>query len=285
MNNGGRTSVFITGATKGIGRATAEYFHERGFGVAAAGRSLESISGLQDERFLPIECDVTDEESVTSAVRQAHSALGPVEILVNNAGFGIPAPVDAIDADELVGLFDVNVFGVHRVIRAALPDMKRLGRGRIVNVSSAAGRIVTPNLGAYCASKFALEALSDALRMELRPAGIKVAIVEPGPIATSFGERSDSELRKVTKRLEKDDPERAAELSSYTQGSVSAVDRFRKDADSVARAIYAAATAADPKARYRITLPAWAAEFGRILPARITDAALVRFAARNSKPG
>ncbi len=284
MSEEGRTSVFITGATRGIGRATAEYFRSRGFAVAATGRDLSSIEHLQDENFLAIECDVTDESSVMRAVERAREALGPIATVVNNAGFGIPAPVDAISTAELVELFDVNVFGAHRVVRATLGDMRALGKGRIVNVSSAAGRIVTPNLGAYCASKYALEALSDAMRLELRDFGISVCLVEPGPIATSFGERSRRELERVTRRLREEDPERADAVGRYQEGSSSALDLFRKDAESVARVIFRAATEARPKARYRVTLPAWAAEVGRLLPTRIADAAMGRFARRAAHP-
>jgi NAD(P)-dependent dehydrogenase (short-subunit alcohol dehydrogenase family) len=282
MSPGESRCVFITGATKGIGKATAELFYSRGFLVGAAGRSLDSISPLADDRFLPVHCDVADRESVTSAVQAVRDAFGPIEIVVNNAGFGIPAPVDAIATEELADLFDVNVLGAHRVVRETVGDMKRLRRGRIVNVSSAAGRIVTPSLGAYCASKFALEALSDAMRMELRPYGIRVSIIEPGPIDTSFNERAQAELDKVTERLSHEDPDRAGEVSRYVKGGRNLLGRFRKDAESVARAIYAAATAPNPKARYRITLPAWAAEFGRILPAAATDIAMAGIRGRIS---
>ncbi len=271
------TCVFITGATKGIGKATAEYFYSRGFAVAAAGRDLDFIAGNAADRFLPVECDVTDEASVVSAVQKSRDAFGPIEIVVNNAGYGIPAPVDTLETQDLIDLFDVNVFGVHRVIRATVADMKELGRGRIINVSSAAGRIVTPNLGAYCASKFALEALSDALRIELRRFGIRVSIVEPGPIATSFGDRSREELSRITARLEAEDPKRAEEISRFSEVTRSALDRFRKSADSVAETIYRAAVDSHPKARYRVTIPAWAAEVGRILPSRLTDSMFLRF--------
>lgn len=276
--------VFISGATRGIGRATAEYLHERGFCIAATGRDIALIADLESERFAVIHCDVTDEESVLKAIGEARNKLGPIGAVVNNAGYGIPGPVDLLTSEELSDLFEVNVFGAHRVARAAIPEMKRMSEGVIVNVSSAAGRIVTPNLGAYCASKFALEALSDAMRMELKSYGINVVLVEPGPIATSFGERSRQELQRISSRLQKDEPERAVELRRYWEGSRGALDPFRKDARSVAKVIHRALTSKDPKPRYRVTLPAWAAEAARLLPARLTDAAFARFYRSASPP-
>ena len=268
--------VFITGATRGIGRATAEFLHKKGFSIAATGRNTHLIADLESDKMAVISCDVTDERSVLHAVEEARARFGGIAAVVNNAGYGIPAPVDTVSTQEVANLFEVNVFGAHRVARAVIPEMKRNSRGIIVNISSAAGRIVTPNLGIYSASKFALEALSDAMRVELRPYGVHVVLVEPGPIATSFGERSREELRRVASRLEREDPERAKELSRFWENGLGLLDRFRKDPHSVARVIHRALTAKRPQPRYRVTLLAWAAEVGRVLPARITDSIFSR---------
>lgn len=273
MQNDPTRCVLVTGATKGIGLATAKYFHSRGFSVAAAGRDLESLRPIAGESFLPVYMDVTDSDSVRDAAEEILEKLGPPGIVVNNAGVGFPGPLECLTTEELREQFEVNVFGAHRVTTTFLPWMPKPG-GRIVNVSSAAGRISLPNMGAYCASKFALEALSDALRLELRPSGLHVVVVEPGPISTSFGETSRRHLEAVRKRLKIQDTGRAAEVARRDSRRQKSLDRFRRPPEAVAAVIYRAATSPRPRRRYRVTLPAWGAELARVLPSSITDAVL-----------
>jgi NAD(P)-dependent dehydrogenase (short-subunit alcohol dehydrogenase family) len=274
--------VLITGATKGIGLATARLFHEHGFAVAAAGRDLESIRPLEGPRFLPVYMDVTDHDSVATAVEAATAKFGSVAVLVNNAGVGFHGPIDSVATAELREQFEVNVFGVHRVTAAVLPHIPK--GGRIINISSAAGRVSLPHMGPYCASKFALEALSDAMRVELRPREIRVVLIEPGPVATAFGENSERDRRLLREKLDLENPDgtavkarrRSEELQRRWRRNL---DFFRCEPEKVATVVFRAATARRPKARYRITLPAWGAELGRLLPSSLFD----RLAARATR--
>lgn len=176
--------VLITGCSVGIGRATAEELSARGHEVVATARRPESLEGLDVKERLQL--DVTDDDSV-AAVREA---AGDVDALVNNAGLGLRAPVEDAPLDQVQRLFDTNVLGVVRMINAFVPPMRERGHGVVVNVSSVAGRIGLPLSGYYSATKFAVEGLSEALHYEISRFGVRVVVVEPGYIATDFGERS-----------------------------------------------------------------------------------------------
>jgi len=173
--------VLITGCSTGIGRALAADLSKRGHQVIATARNPASLADLNVAQRLAL--DVTSDTSVADLVRQ----IGAVDVLVNNAGVGLWGPLEAITVDQLRHAFDTNVIGVHRVTRAFLPLMRRQRRGHIVQISSAAGRQVSPLVGGYAASKHALEAMSEALRVELAPFGIKVSIVELGAVDSAFG--------------------------------------------------------------------------------------------------
>jgi NAD(P)-dependent dehydrogenase (short-subunit alcohol dehydrogenase family) len=177
----GQGAVVITGASTGIGRATARYLAERGFRVFAGVRRDQDAEVLRQEgagRVTPLRLDVTDRGSIENAAREAEAALAGegLQGLVNNAGIGIGAPLEFVELDELRRQLEVNVIGAVAVTQAFLPLLRRC-RGRIVNVGSIGGRIAQPMLGPYNASKFALEALSDSLRMELGAWGIHVSLV------------------------------------------------------------------------------------------------------------
>jgi NAD(P)-dependent dehydrogenase (short-subunit alcohol dehydrogenase family) len=180
--------VLITGCSSGIGRATAEHLAGRGWTVYATARRPESIADLQAAGCRLLALDVTDEASMAEAVRQVEEAEGAVGVLVNNAGYSQSGPIEEIPLPEVRRQFETNVFGLVRLCQLALPGMRRQGWGRIVNVSSMGGKLVFPGGGFYHGTKFAVEAISDALRWEVRGFGIDVVVIEPGLIKTSFGD-------------------------------------------------------------------------------------------------
>ncbi len=190
----GHGVVLITGASSGIGMATALYMAERGYRVVGTSRAKERLVGLEAEaahRDLPVagvELDINDETSLADALAAIAEEHGPVSVLVNNAGYGLFGPVQTLSTDELRALFETNVFAVSRLIRAVLPGMIERRGGTIVNVSSILGRIGAPFHGAYASSKFALEGLTESLRTEVWPLGVRVVLVEPGLISTAFPE-------------------------------------------------------------------------------------------------
>ena len=185
-------AVLITGASSGIGRAAALYLAERGYRVVGTSRSMERLEGLLEEarrRHLPVsgaELDINSDSAVERVVPELASRYGGIGVLVNNAGYGLWGPIGSLSPRELAAQFETNVFAAHRLIRVALPDMLERRRGTIINISSVLGRLATPFNGGYAASKFALEGLSESLRTELWPFGVRVAVVEPGLFRTEF---------------------------------------------------------------------------------------------------
>lgn len=178
--------VLITGCSSGIGHDLARRLARAGVGytVIATARQPETLADLQVPLKLPL--DVTDKASVGSAVEEVVRRFGRIDVLVNNAGYAVRGAVEEIAEEQVRDMFDVNVYGVMRMLRAVLPQMRRQGAGRIINISSLAGKLAVPANGAYSASKFAVEALSDALRLEVAPFGIQVVLIEPGSIKTHF---------------------------------------------------------------------------------------------------
>ena len=177
-------AVLITGCSTGIGRDLAKRLSQAGYRVAATARNLESLEDLPVALKLPL--DVTQAASVQQAVTQTIEQFGQIDVLVNNAGYALFGVLEEIPIEKVQQMFDVNVFGVLRMIRAVAPQMRKQRAGRIINISSIAGKLSTPVNGTYSATKFAVEALSDALRVELAPFGIQVIVVEPGSIKTHF---------------------------------------------------------------------------------------------------
>ena len=179
-------TVLITGASSGIGKATARLLLRQGWKVIAAARTTESMSDLRESGAEVLPLDISDIRSRQRLATQIHQKFGALDALVNNAGFGEVGPIETMPIQTAQNLFDVNVFGLIGLTQLLLPDMRKRGKGTVINLSSIAGRFVTPGAGWYGASKFAVEALSDALRLELHQFGIKVVIIEPGLIATHF---------------------------------------------------------------------------------------------------
>ena len=189
----GRVAV-VTGASSGIGEATARELASRGAAVVLASRDAEKLEALRREisasggRALAVKTDISDAGSVDAMVREAVEAFGSIEVLVNNAGLGLSGRVAELRAEDLRYIFEVNTIGPLNCIQAAVPHMPR--GGRIINVSSVVGRRSIPKVGGYCATKFALNALSDALRVEVADRGITVTSVYPGTTRTAFRENS-----------------------------------------------------------------------------------------------
>lgn len=181
-------AVLVTGCSSGIGRATAERLARRGWTVYASARRPETIADLGDAGCKVLALDVTDDQSMRDAVAELEASEGAVGALVNNAGYALERAVEDVSLDEWRAQFETNLFGMVRLTQLVLPGMRRQRWGRIVNVSSIGGRLTFPGGGPYHASKHAVEAMSDALRFEVKPFGVRVTVVEPGIIKTQFGE-------------------------------------------------------------------------------------------------
>jgi NAD(P)-dependent dehydrogenase (short-subunit alcohol dehydrogenase family) len=245
-----KLKVLVTGASSGIGRAAAVEFAARGHYVLAAARRAEELDQLagESDQIEPVPVDVTDRESVAEALRRVDEVTENygIDVLVNSAGYALGGPVEVLSADAVAHQFQTNVFGLLDVTRAVLPKMRSRGSGRIVNVSSVVGRVAFPGMGVYAATKFALEALSDALRMELAPFGVGVVLIEPGFVKTDIGEASQRQ---------------AAEFPPAADGYEEMIVRVREyigrqvaengiPAERVGRQIVEAAEARNPRARY-----------------------------------
>jgi len=217
---------FITGASRGFGRIWAEAALKRGDKVTATARKLEDIADLKNrfgEAVLPLALDVTDSEQVPQVVQQAYKHFDRLDVLVNNAGTSLFAATEEATDEQIRNLFDANYIGMVRVLRAALPLLRKQGSGHILGVSSGLGITALPLIGFYCATKWAVEALHESLAQEVTPFGIKVTVVEPGAYATEFGKSAQiadalepyAEFRKqfLTRlaNLERGDPEATAE--------------------------------------------------------------------------
>lgn len=187
--------VLITGASSGIGKATAEYLASKGFKVYGTSRrvleevAIDLSSGDTKGFFHMIQLDVCSEDSVKKAVNYVVSKEGHIDILINNAGFGIAGSVEDTSIEEAYSQFDTNFFGMLRMCRAVLPIMRKQKKGLIINISSVAGLISIPFQSMYSASKYSIEAVTEAMRMELKPFGVKVAMVEPGDTKTGFTDK------------------------------------------------------------------------------------------------
>jgi NAD(P)-dependent dehydrogenase (short-subunit alcohol dehydrogenase family) len=240
-------TVLVTGASTGIGEATARRLKAAGWEVFAAARKDADLERLRGEGFTPLKLDVTDPDTIAAAKDELDER--GLRGLVNNAGIAVSGPIEFIPLDELRQQLEVNLVGQVAVIQAFMPNVRE-AKGRIVNVSSIGGRIALPLVGPYAASKFGLEAVSDALRRELRPWGIPVSLIEPGAVVTPIWERG----RESADRLEAEMGERSralyGELAQRIRAETEKIPERGVDPDEVAKAIEEALTAPRPKARY-----------------------------------
>ncbi|PYQ65504.1 MAG: short-chain dehydrogenase/reductase [Acidobacteria bacterium] len=240
--------ILVTGCSTGIGRATALLGKERGHRVFASARRRTDLAGLAERGIETIELDVTDPASVDAAVGAVLGAAGRIDALVNNAGYGQYGAVEDVTLPEWRAQFEVNVFGALRLLQAVLPTMREKRKGTIVNVSSVAGKVTIPFAGPYCASKHALEAVSDALRVEVAPWKIRVVVIEPGPIATHFGART----REVTARILQSAGPYSRFYANAERASEREFQRGTRQPELVARVIVRAIESRRPKTRYRV---------------------------------
>jgi NADP-dependent 3-hydroxy acid dehydrogenase YdfG len=246
-------AVLITGCSTGIGRATAEYLARSGHTVYATARRLDAIRDLEANGCRLLELDVTDEQSMAAAVTTVEAEQGAVGVLVNNAGYSQSGAVESIPMDAVRRQFETNVFGLIRMCQLVLPGMRAQNWGRIVNISSMGGRLVFPGGGYYHATKFAVEALSDALRFEVKGFGIDVVVIEPGLIKTEFGAAAVGSLGPA-----EDGPYAhfnsvvgSATAGAYDDGGLA---RFGAGPEAVAKAIEKAIR--HPRARIPVTASA-----------------------------
>src|SRR5881392_1157719 len=190
-------AVLVTGCSTGIGRATAEHLVTRGWRVYATARKVDAIRDLGGRGCKLLALDVCDESSIRAAVAAIESAEGAIGVLINNAGYGQEGPVEEVPMEEVRRQFETNFFGLTRLTQLVLPGMRRQRWGKIVNLSSMGGKLTFPGGGFYHATKHAVEALSDALRFEVREFGIDVVVIEPGLIVTEFGETASGSLGEI----------------------------------------------------------------------------------------
>jgi NAD(P)-dependent dehydrogenase (short-subunit alcohol dehydrogenase family) len=188
----------ITGCSTGFGRVLTEALLQTSANVVATARQTEALSGLTGDRLLKAALDVTDPSSIQQAVAAAHERFGRIDVLVNNAGYGMLGAVEECALDEAQRMFDTNVFGLVRVTQAVLPIMRTQRTGHIFNISSAAGIVPTAGFGLYNGSKFAVEGISQAMALEVNPLGIAVTLIEPGPFRTDFAGRSLNTQKPIT---------------------------------------------------------------------------------------
>jgi NAD(P)-dependent dehydrogenase (short-subunit alcohol dehydrogenase family) len=241
--------VLITGCSTGIGRAVAEQLIAAGGTVYATARRPETLADLAKAGAVTLALDVTDEESMTRAVRAVEKEHGQVAALINNAGYGAYGPVEEVPIAEARREFETNVFGLGRMCQLVLPAMRAAGRGRIINISSMGGRVTFPAGGWYHASKYAVEALSDALRVEVASFGIQVVLVEPGLIRTEFGSVASSGLTGAGSEGSYAAIRAAAD--SVTEQNYRS--RLAVGPDAVAKVVQRALRASHPRARYLVT--------------------------------
>jgi len=274
-----RGPVLITGCSSGIGRAAALSLHQAGFTVYATARRTEALTELSDRGLRTLALDVTDEQSMTTAVAAVEADAGAVAVLINNAGYGLYGPVEQLPMAEIRRQFETNFFGLVRLTQLVLPGMRRRGRGRILNVSSMGGRITLPGGAFYHASKYAVEALSDALRMEVARFGIDVVLIEPGPVKTPWNDVAAGSLSTAGAAANGDAYReyKAAVGASFGRVQGGLFGRLGSTPEDIAKVITQAVTARRPRARYLINPVAKSlVAMNRVLPARAYDSMLRR---------
>ena len=267
-DHGATRTALVTGASSGIGQDTARRLQALGYTVYGAARRTDRLRALAADGIRPLPMDVTDDASMSAGVNRILEETGRIDVLVNNAGYGSFGAVEDVPMDEARRQFEVNVFGLARLTQLVAPHMRAQGSGTIINISSIGGRLTTPLGGWYHATKYAVEALSDALRMELRPFGIDVVVVEPGGIRTAWWAIAADHL------------EATAEGSAYATQVKAVAGSMRSESNQrrfsapavIARTIGKIVTARHPRTRYAVGFmagPLIAAR--RILPDRAFD--------------
>lgn len=273
-----RKTILITGCSTGIGYDAAHGMRAAGWRVFAACRKGEDCARLEAEGFDAPHLDYTDEDSIQTALTEVLQATGGrLDALFNNGAHGLPGAVEDVPTDALRNIFEVNFFGVHTLTRAVIPVMRAQGAGRIVQCSSVLGFTTLPYRGAYVATKFALEGLTDTLRAEMRGTGIHVSLIEPGPISSAFRTNSIPHFERWI------DWQTSARAEQYRQSllkrlyGASKPVPFELPPSAVTRKLVHAVSHPRPKPRYYVTLPTYVAGIlRRILPSRAIDWIITR---------
>jgi len=271
-------SVLITGCSTGIGAAAALHLRERGWDVIPTARKTEDLDRLRQEGFEPVPMDMADADSVAAGAEMVLRRIGgQLGALVNNAGFGQSGALEDLQRDHIRYQFEVNVFGLQDVTNRLIPVFRRQAFGRIVHISSVVGRVSLPFLGAYSASKFAVEALADAQRVELARSGVGVILIEPGPIITHFrrtASKRATETLDYKNNVYGDFYSREIERRAVSQKKPNWINKTPED---VAVVIAHALESSRPKRRYKVTIPAYiGAWMSRFAPDALLDAVMSR---------
>ncbi|HLB20611.1 MAG TPA: oxidoreductase, partial [Solirubrobacteraceae bacterium] len=267
-------AVLVTGCSSGIGRATALRLGRAGWNVYASARRPETIADLRDAGCQTLALDVTDEQSMRAAVDSVEQAQGAVGVLINNAGYSQSGAIETVPLDAVRRQFETNVFGLVRLTQLVLPKMRAQRWGKIVNIGSMGGRLSFPGGGHYHATKHAVEAISDAMRFELRGFGIDVVLLEPGLITTDFGEAATASMADTT--IAGDDPYAKfnTTVGAVTKGAYDGPMKLLGGGpDRVAKTIERAIKRRNPPARITITPSAkLTIAMRRLMPDRAWDA-------------
>ena len=264
------TVVFITGCSSGLGQATARAFRNAGHTTIATARDVGTLGPLKAIGCDVMALDVTDEASRAAAIEETERRFGPLGVLINNAGCGQYGPLEEISPELLRRAFEVNVFGLLRLSQLALPGMRRAGRGRIVNISSVAGRVTAQGGGVYHMTKYAVEAIADAMRPEVRPFGIDVVSVLPGPFVSPYRD-------KLLASIPDTGPD--SPYLVYKRNIGRRISKFLEPggfgvmtAEHVANVVLKAGTTPRPRTRYNVGIWAKLGPIGRALtPDRVVD--------------
>lgn len=280
-------NVLVTGCSTGIGAAAAAVLRGRGWTAVPTARRDEDLQRLCDSGFSPLRLDMTESDSVVSAVdaflRLVDGLPGAV---VNNAGFGQAGAIEDLSRDAMRRQFEVNVFGMQELTNRLIPHFRRQGYGRIVNISSVLGRISLPFNAMYSASKYAMEAMSDGLRIELDGSGIAVSLVEPGPILTAFGKNASENAQRTLDVASSHFGTRYRRILERRKDRPPPPRRFVLPPEAVALKIAHALESPRPRIRYCVTLPAYAgALVRRFSPDGFTDWMLRRSARKKGRQG
>lgn len=261
-------TILITGATSGIGEASVKHFISKSWHVLATGRNEEKLNHLKSLGANILKLDITNRDDINNLVTHIVNNSITIDVLLNNAGFGQFGTIEETSDEKVRQQFETNVFGLAAVTRAILPLMRKNNNGRIINVSSIAGKTSMPGGGWYSASKYAVEAISDALRWETKKFGIKVSIIEPGPIKTDFATTVNNNVvineNGPYKTLVKDLTQSTKSISGGT-------------VENCAKKIFRAATAKNPRNRYLVTKEAYLIKFLLfILPPKVMDYFMIK---------
>ncbi|MGH8403140.1 MAG: SDR family NAD(P)-dependent oxidoreductase [Gammaproteobacteria bacterium] len=270
-------AVLITGCSSGIGFATAQVLQNRGWNVIASARQEKDVTRLKEMGFKAVRLNIADPQSIADALDETLTLTGGrLDALVNNAGIAIPGAVEDLSREILQRQFDTNFFGTLELTNSVLALMRHQGHGRIIMISSILGRVAMPWRGAYNASKFALEGITDTLRLELQGTDIKVSLICPGPVKSSFRDNSLANFDEYIDAGASPYREKYARLRDQT-GAEKDSQFFTVAAEAVAEKIAHILESNRPKARYYMTAPAYVLAFLRcILPTRWMDALLSR---------